>query len=451
MSRVIWGDPNSRVYETGIDRGVFYPKNGSGVPWNGLIAISEAPSGSDIVKNYYDGESFRQQRQGESFAARISAYSYPKEFEEHDGFDKSGMSAQTRKLFNLSYRTKISTDENADDSYLIHLVYNAMVSPYQTSRSTVGANAKSIEFEWNIQTLPEILPDGSFSAHVIINPKVAYPWAVSALEDIIYGNDDEDARFPSILEVVNLFENASILRVYDNEDGTFTVDGPEEAIEIFTTDWETKRVNIFKDPLAKTIDSSSWGSTGGLIETFVDSENISWARFTRAASGNVRLADIKVGTSLLTGVTYKFSFTIKSSVTRTVSINVRRDVTSSSTATDTQNLSLVADEPQEVDLVFTVTSGTVSSSAGLTIFQNGSTVGDTLDITNVNVELLSTIEPGQDRILHGDLAGEDWRETNWSGIPNASTSIRKERLVWFEIDWPSAIYIDTNSYRISSL
>ena len=87
-------------------------------------------------------------------------------------------------------------------------------------------------FEWSLNTVPEILPTGEFSAHVVINPKNAYPWAMSAIEDILYGTGISDSRFPGIIEVVDLFENASILRITDNGDGSWTAEGPDEAISM---------------------------------------------------------------------------------------------------------------------------------------------------------------------------------------------------------------------------
>lgn len=239
MSRLVWGEPGKRLYETGIDRGVFYPVGGVGVPWNGLLAVSEAPSGADVIDGYFDGSKFRQRRNGENFAAKLSAYTYPREFEEYDGFAFAGHAQQRRKMFNLSYRTKIGNDQSSDFSYLIHLVYNAVVSPSARGYSTIGAGNQAIPFEWQLETVPEFLPTGEVSAHVIVNPAIAYPWALSEFEDIIYGSASSDARFPSMTEVVTLFENASILRITDHGDGTFTADGPDDIVKMIGTDlWQ---------------------------------------------------------------------------------------------------------------------------------------------------------------------------------------------------------------------
>lgn len=45
MPRVVWNDVGKKRYEAGVDRGVLYLPDGSGVPWNGLISVEEDLSG----------------------------------------------------------------------------------------------------------------------------------------------------------------------------------------------------------------------------------------------------------------------------------------------------------------------------------------------------------------------------------------------------------------------
>ena len=55
MASLVWGESGQRFFETGIDRGVLFPKVGSGVPWDGIISVSESPTGGDPRPYYYDG------------------------------------------------------------------------------------------------------------------------------------------------------------------------------------------------------------------------------------------------------------------------------------------------------------------------------------------------------------------------------------------------------------
>ena len=40
MTRITWGDTGHRFFSTGVDRGVLFLQNGSGVPWNGLVSVN---------------------------------------------------------------------------------------------------------------------------------------------------------------------------------------------------------------------------------------------------------------------------------------------------------------------------------------------------------------------------------------------------------------------------
>lgn len=231
MSRLVWDDPSERSYEFGVDRGVFYPLSGKGVPWNGLISVSETPSGSDISVSYYDGKKFHQRRRDDSFSGTIEAYTYPREFEPYNGLNERA-DEQHRSYFGLSYRSKQGTALNSEFGYKIHLVWNVFSSPSARNDKTITSSLEPITFSWDISTVPNLLSDGTISAHFTIDSTICYPWALTVLEDILYGNASNEPRFPSMQEVLNIFENASIFRVTDNGDGTATIDGPAEAVQM---------------------------------------------------------------------------------------------------------------------------------------------------------------------------------------------------------------------------
>lgn len=233
MSRLVWGEPGKRLYETGIDRGVFYPREGVGVPWNGLLAVSEAPSGADLIENYYDGEKTIAQRNRESFNGQISALTVPREFEEYAGLI-DGRDQQARRSFNFSYRTKVLNDSGDEGSYKIHLVYNAIVTLTSRQYTTLDADAQAMALTWDFATVPEFVPTGEAASHLIIDSSVAYPWVLDSIEDALYGSATNDSNMPGMLEVVAMFENSSLLRITDHGDGTWTADGPAEAIQMLS-------------------------------------------------------------------------------------------------------------------------------------------------------------------------------------------------------------------------
>ena len=52
MSKIVWDKTGERFYETGVDHAVLYPISAAGlynkgVPWNGITAITESPSGAE--------------------------------------------------------------------------------------------------------------------------------------------------------------------------------------------------------------------------------------------------------------------------------------------------------------------------------------------------------------------------------------------------------------------
>ena len=56
--RLNWDNAGERLFETGVRNGVLYPfgenSYGKGVPWNGLTAVTETPSGAEATALYAD-------------------------------------------------------------------------------------------------------------------------------------------------------------------------------------------------------------------------------------------------------------------------------------------------------------------------------------------------------------------------------------------------------------
>lgn len=238
MSRIQWGSRGTRTYEAGVDRGVFYPQVGPGLPWNGLVNIKEDPSGAEVNKIFVDGVPQRTQKTRESFAAVLQAYTCPREFEEYDG----NYGQQRRKAFGLSYRTRIGNDISSDHAYKIHLVYNAMAMPSTVDNSTLSSGLDATLFSWGISTTPVPIPGAKPAAHLIIDGSVAYPEAIQAIEDVLYGSVDDAARLPDPVELMDLFEQHAILTIIDHGDGTWTAIGPDDVVSwidatTFKIDW----------------------------------------------------------------------------------------------------------------------------------------------------------------------------------------------------------------------
>lgn len=216
MSKIVWDKVGERFYETGVDHGVLYPMvNGlypKGVAWNGLISVSESPSGGEANANYADNIKYLNLMSAEEFGATVEAFTYPEEFAACDGSAvlTAGImiESQKRQSFGMSYRSRIGTDEDDDYGYKIHLVYGAKASPSEKSRSTVNDSPEAIQFSWELTTTPvEIINPADQqpilnpitgkpfrpTAHLVIDSTkfdtTALKEKLAALEEILYGKD----------------------------------------------------------------------------------------------------------------------------------------------------------------------------------------------------------------------------------------------------------------------
>ena len=200
MARLEWDKTGERLYETGTDRGVLYvASNGTyptGVAWNGLTGVDENPSGAEANAQYADNIKYLELRSAEDFGATVTAYTYPDEFEQCDGSAEpaTGMyiGQQARKMFGMSYRTKIGNDVDGNEhGYYIHLIYGATASPSQRSYKTVNDSPEPIEFSWEVTTTPVNITGYKPVAHIRINSTKADPEKLAVLESVLYGADGE--------------------------------------------------------------------------------------------------------------------------------------------------------------------------------------------------------------------------------------------------------------------
>ena len=198
MARTIkWDHTGERRYETGIDRGVLYPRNdegvyGDGVAWNGLVSVSENPSGAEPTPLYADNIKYLNLMSIEEFGATIEAYTYPLEFEKCDGAaeiaDGLHIGQQPRSVFGMSYRTLIGNDITAEHGYKIHVVYGALASPSEKSYETINETPDAITFSWEVTTTPVEIEGFKPSATVTIDSTKILPDKLEEIETKLYGD-----------------------------------------------------------------------------------------------------------------------------------------------------------------------------------------------------------------------------------------------------------------------
>lgn len=213
MAKIAWDQEGERLYETGTDRGVLYVRSGgtygTGVPWNGLTGVSEAPDGAESNPQYADNIKYLDLTSAENFKATITAFTYPDEFEECDGSATPvpgvTLSGQERKSFGFSYRTKVGNDTDGEDAgYKIHLVYGAKAAPSQKDRKTINDSPEALEFSWEISTTPASVAEHRPTAHITINSMTLDPVKLTALETKLYGDETNQPTLPTPDEVLTL-------------------------------------------------------------------------------------------------------------------------------------------------------------------------------------------------------------------------------------------------------
>ena len=205
MSALVWDAQGSRLYETGVDHGVLYTQNtagtgwNAGVAWNGLISVTESPSGGDPNALYADNIKYLELRGTEEFGATIEAYTYPDEFNACNGvveLSNKGLyiGQQTRKPFCMAYRTLIGSDtDGTDHGYKIHIIYNATVSPSEQAHSTVNESPEAATFSWEVSTVPIAVAaeGGKYRpvAHIVIDSTQTPAGKLKSVEDALFGVD----------------------------------------------------------------------------------------------------------------------------------------------------------------------------------------------------------------------------------------------------------------------
>ncbi len=214
MSKLTWDQTGARLYETGVKKGVLYPQATSGtyplgVAWNGLTAVTESPSGAEATDLYADDIKYLSLMSTEEFGATVEAYTYPDEFAECDGSATVAtgvtIGQQARKAFGLCYRTALGNDvSNEDYGYKLHLIYGAKASPSEKGYSTINDSPDAITFSWELNTTPVEVTGYKPTASLVIDSTKADADKLAALEAILYGSDEAEARLPLPDEVISL-------------------------------------------------------------------------------------------------------------------------------------------------------------------------------------------------------------------------------------------------------
>ena len=213
MSKLVWDTTGERYYETGVKKGVLYVQTSGaypkGVAWNGLTAVTESPSGAEATALYADDIKYLNLMSNEEFGATIEAYTYPDEFAACDGsaalVDGVMIGQQKRSAFGLCYRTALGNDTDGSDyGYKLHLVYGCQAAPSEKAYATINDSPEAITFSWEVTTTPVEVTGHKPTSCITIDSTKVDAEKLAALEDILYGAAESEARLPLPDEIANL-------------------------------------------------------------------------------------------------------------------------------------------------------------------------------------------------------------------------------------------------------
>lgn len=221
MARLEWDKTGEHLYETGVDHGVLYfpDQTGAyknGVAWNGLISVSESPSGAETTGQYADNIKYLNLISAEEFGATIEAYTYPEEFEACNGnkelVEASGVyvGQQSRSVFGFCYRTMIGNDTDGQDhGYKLHLVYGCQVSPSEKAYQTINDSPEALTFSWELSTTPVNVTGKKPTALLVIDSTKIDKAKLIKIEAKLYGDEtSEGAVLPTPDEIAAILAAA---------------------------------------------------------------------------------------------------------------------------------------------------------------------------------------------------------------------------------------------------
>lgn len=209
-----WDLDGERFYETGVRKTVLYPKSDTGaynkgVAWNGVTSITQSPSGAEDTALWADDIKYLNMKSIEEESGTIEAYQFPEEFRECDGNKELAKGVfihqQNRRAFGLCYRTVIGNDTIGEEyGYKLHLIYGCSASPSEKAHSTINDSPEAVTMSWEYSTTPVNVPGFKPTSSLELDSTKCDATKLKALEAILYGSEDTEARLPLPDEIATL-------------------------------------------------------------------------------------------------------------------------------------------------------------------------------------------------------------------------------------------------------
>ena len=214
MAKLVWDQVGERLYETGVEQGAIFPVGaggvyGAGAAWNGLISVTESPSGAEPTALYANNKKYAELMSAEEFGGTIEAYTYPDEFAACNGevelVKGVKLTQQARKAFGLVFKSLIGNDtEGTKLGYKLHIVYGARVKPSEKANNTVNDSPEANTMSWEFTTTPVEVAGFEPTSHIVIDSTAVDADKLKALEAVIYGSAEVEPKLPLPDEIATI-------------------------------------------------------------------------------------------------------------------------------------------------------------------------------------------------------------------------------------------------------
>jgi len=202
MAALVWNVSAEKFYESGLDRGTLYVRDGAGdytpgVAWEGLMSVTEKPGGAEPTDLWAGNTKYAQLISPEIFDGSLEAYQFPDEWWPCDGVAPHGtllgtyIGQQSRSTFGLSYRTRIGSDQDGDEAYYkIHCIYGCKAQPSEVGRNTINDSPETVTFSWEFKTTPVSITNFGTVSKLTFDTRTLTAGNLTALEGQLWGLDD---------------------------------------------------------------------------------------------------------------------------------------------------------------------------------------------------------------------------------------------------------------------
>jgi hypothetical protein len=226
MTALVWDQVGERIYQTGVDRGVLYLRDGIGVPWNGITGVEES-STVELKSYYFEGTKYLETLIPGDFTGKLKAITYPEEFDQVNGMlevaEGLTLFEQPAKQFNLSYRTKVGDDvQGLELGYKIHLLYNLIAKPETNVFNSLNEQTQPTEFVWSLTGTPDRIPRARPACHAVVDSRTTDPAILELIENQLYGTELTAPSMPSLSDLAEFYGYLGALIIVDNGNGTWT-------------------------------------------------------------------------------------------------------------------------------------------------------------------------------------------------------------------------------------